>query len=53
MENKERENMNKRPRSANSGKRVHHLEIKFGVKTYDIQFTTSTGEKKKDFMHGM
>ena len=27
--------------------------MKFGGKTYDTQFTTSTGENKKDFMHDM
>ena len=27
--------------------------MKFGGKTYDNQFTTSTEENKKDFMHDM
>ena len=29
------------------------LNQKFGGKTYDNQFTTITGEKKKYFMHDM
>ena len=53
METKERENTNTSPRSSNAGKRVEHLEMKFGGKTYDAQLTTSTGEKKKYFMHDM
>ena len=53
MEAKYRENTNTSPRRANAGKGVERLEMKFGGKTYDTQFTTSTGEKKKHFMHDM
>ena len=49
MKTKERENTNTRPRMDNVGKGVERLEIKFGGKTYDTQFTTSTGEKKYFF----
>ena len=46
LETKEQENTNTRPRRANSGKGVERPEMKFGGKTYDTQFTNSTGEKK-------
>ena len=46
MESKERENTNTRPIRANAGKGVERLEMKFGRKTYDTQFTTITGGKK-------
>ena len=46
METKECENTNTRPRSANAGKWVERLEMKFRGKTYDTQFITNTGEKK-------
>ena len=52
METKEREKPNTRPRRANSGKSVERLEVKFGGKKYDIQFTR-TGKKKINFMHDM
>ena len=51
METKESENKNTRIRRANVGKGVERLYMKFGGKTYDTQLTTSTGEKKKYFMH--
>ena len=47
LETKEHKNTNTRPIRANSGKGVEILEMKFGGKKYDTQFTTSTGEKKK------
>ena len=43
LETKERENTNTRPRRDNAGKGVERLEIKFGGKTYDTQFSASTG----------
>ena len=53
LETKEHENTNTRPRRANVGKGVDRLEMKFGGGKYDTQFTTSTREKKKYFMHDM
>ena len=53
METKERENTNTSPRRANAGKGVERLEMKFGGKTYDTQFATSTGERKKYFMYNI
>ena len=53
METKERENTKTRRRRANTGKRSESLEMKFGGKTYDTQFTTSTREKKQYFLHDM
>ena len=53
METKERENTNTSPRRANAGKGVERLEMKFGGKTYDTQFATSTGERKKCFMYNI
>ena len=53
LETKERENTNTSPRRANAGKGFDRLEMKFGGKTCDTQFTTSTGEKKKYFMLDM
>ena len=53
METKESENTNTRPGRANAGKRVDRLEMKFGGESYNTQFTTSTGEKEKYFMHDM
>ena len=44
--------MNTRTRSANTGKGVELLEMKFGENKYDTQFT-STGKKKKYFIHDM
>ena len=46
METNARENTNKKPRREDSGKGVEHLDMKFGGKKYDTQFT-STGNKKK------
>ena len=42
-----------RPRRADAGKLDKRLEMKIGVEIYDTQFVTSTGEKKKYFMHDM
>ena len=42
METKELENTNTRPRRANAGKWVERLEMNFGGKTYDTQFTIRT-----------
>ena len=53
METEECENTNIRKRRANSGKGVERLKMKFGGKTYDTQFTTSTEKKRKDCMHDM
>ena len=53
MENKELKNKNTRPRRANTVKGVERSKIQFGGETYDTKFTTSTGEKKKYFMHDM
>ena len=53
METKEHENTNTRPKGANVGKGVDRLEMKFGGGKYDTQFTTSTREKKKYFIHDM
>ena len=53
METKKLENTNTSPSRANAGKGVEHLGMKFGDKTYDNQLITSTGEKKKYFMHEM
>ena len=53
LDTKESENTNTRPRKANVGKGVDSLEMKFGGGKYDTQFTTSTREKKKYFMHDM
>ena len=44
IETKERENRNKMPRRANSGKGADRLNMKFGGSKYDTQFT-STGNK--------
>ena len=52
METKGRENTITRPRRANTGKVIDSLDIKFGGKKYDTQFT-STGKKRKHFMHDM
>ena len=52
MKTKERENINKISRNANSGKGVESLNMKFGGNKYDTQFII-TGKKKKYFMHGM
>ena len=43
LKTKEIENTNTIPISANAGKWVERLEIKFGGKTYDTPFTTSAG----------
>ena len=53
LETKDRESKNTRPIMANAGKGFERLEINFGGKTYDTQFTISTGEKNKYFMHDM
>ena len=53
MRNNERENTNTRPRRSNAGKWVEILEMNFGGKTYDTQFTTSTGEKKQFYIYDM
>ena len=53
LETNERENTNTSPRRANVGKGVERLKMKFGGKTYDTQFTTSTEKKRKDCMHDM
>ena len=45
METKERKNTNTRPRTYNTGKCVDCLEIKFGGKKSDTQFTR-IGKKK-------
>ena len=45
METKEIENTNIRPRKANYRKEVDRVKIKSRGKTYDTQFTTSTGER--------
>ena len=52
MEIKEHENTNTRPRAYNAGKGVERLEVNFGGKKYDTQFT-STEKKKTCFMHYM
>ena len=52
METKERKNMITRPRKANVGKCVEHLEMKFVGNKYDTEFT-STEIKKRYFMHYM
>ena len=52
METKDHENTNTRPRTANSVKYVDNLEMKFGGKKYDTQFTR-TVKKKKYFIHDM
>ena len=39
LETKARENINKKPRREDSGKGVEHLDMKFGGKKYDTQFT--------------
>ena len=44
--------MNTRTRRENAGKGAERLAIEFGGKTYDTQFTTSTGEKNF-FIHDM
>ena len=44
--------MNTRPRRANTGKGVDHLNMKFVGNKYDTQFN-STGKKKKYFLHDM
>ena len=44
---------NTKERSSNAGKWVERLDMKFVGKTYDMQFTTRTGEKEKYFMHDM
>ena len=36
----------------NSWKSINRFKMKFGGKNYDTQFT-STGKKRKDFMHAM
>ena len=41
LETKECENTNTRPRRSNTRKGVERLEMDFGGKTYDTQFTTS------------
>ena len=46
METKEGENMNRIPRRENSGKGVERLEMRFGGKKYDTQFTR-TGNNRK------
>ena len=53
LETKDRENKNTSPRRVNSGKGVERLEMNSGGKTYDTQFTTIIGEKKRHFMHDM
>ena len=45
METKEHEDTKTRPRRLNTGKGVERLEMKFGGKKYDTQFT-STGKNK-------
>ena len=52
METKQRENTNTNPRRQNAGKVVKHLQMKFGGKKYNNQFT-STSKKRKYFMHDM
>ena len=52
METKEHEDTKTRPRRPNTGKGVERLEMKFGGKKYDTQFT-STGNMRKYFMHDM
>ena len=52
-ETKERGNTNTSTRKSNTGKGVECLEKKFGLKTYETQFVTRTGEKNKYFMHDM
>ena len=42
--------MNRIPRRENSGKGVERLEMRFGGKKYDTQFTR-TGNNRKIFMH--
>ena len=46
METKDSENMNTRPIRANTGKGVERLEMKFGGKKYDTQFTSSRKKRK-------
>ena len=46
VETNEHENMNTRTIRANARKGVEHPNMKFGGKTYDTQFTTSTVKKK-------
>ena len=45
LETNELENTNTRPRKANYRKEVDRVKIKSRGKTYDTQFTTSTGER--------
>ena len=52
METKEHENTNTRPRMTNTGKGVESLDMKLRGKKYDTQLT-STGKKRKYFMHAM
>ena len=53
METKDHENTNTNPIRVNVLKEVERLDMNFGGKIYDTQFTTSTGEKKKYFMRDM
>ena len=53
LETKEPENTNTRPRRANAVKGVEHLKMKYREKTYDTQFTNSTGKSKNCIMHDM
>ena len=46
MDTKDRKNTNTIPRRVNAGRGVERLNIKFGGKKYDTQFT-STGKKRK------
>ena len=52
METKERENTKKMTLRENSGKYVERLDMKFLGKKYETQLT-STGKKRKYFMHSM